>query len=81
VDGVSIDTRNVPSGRRVSSTSAADLHGLLGEINSDDKTIKRRPELALLLEKRLQGMGLWIEKTTSKLNSSAMIKLYQELLN
>ena len=81
VDGVSIDTRNVPSGRRVSSTSAADLHGLLAEINSDDKTIKRRPELALLLETSLQDMGLWIEKTTSKLTSSAMIKLYQELLN
>ena len=81
VDGVSIDTRNVPSGRKISSTSAATLHSLLAEINSDNKTIKRRPELALLLESSLRGMGLWIEKTTSKLTGSAMIKLYQELLN
>jgi hypothetical protein len=81
VDGISIDTRNVPSGRRVSSTSASDLHRLLGEINSDDKQIKRRPDLALLLEKSLQRLGLWIEKTTSKLGKEEMIKLYQELLN
>lgn len=81
VDGISIDTRNVPSGRRVSSTSAADLHRLLGEINSDDKKIKRREDLALLLETSLQKLGLWIEKTTSKLGNGEMIKLYQELLN
>jgi superfamily II DNA or RNA helicase len=81
VDGVSIDTRNVTSGRQVSSTSAAKLHSLLAEINSDDKTIKSGSDLALLLETSLRGMGLWIEKTTSKLSGSAMIKIYQELLN
>jgi len=81
VDGVSIDTRNVTSGRQVSSTSAAKLHSFLAEINSDDKTIKSGADLALLLETSLRGMGLWIEKTTSKLTGSAMIKLYKELLN
>jgi len=81
VDGISIDTRNVPSGRRVSSTSAADLHLLLGEINYDNSNIKRRPDLALLLETSLKKLGLWIEKTTSKLGKEEMIKLYQELLN
>ena len=83
-DGVSIDMRAVPSGRKASSYASKELREFFKELKVTPQN-KKTGAMLKLLEKSMKKKKLWIPKTSTNLDDKAkkyvIINLYKEVLS
>ena len=81
-DGITIDMRAVPSGRKASSYAGKELREFFAELGVKP-TSKKTSSMLKLLEESMKKQKLWIAKTTANLKGKKLdvINLYKDVLS
>ncbi len=81
-DGITIDMRAVPSGRKASSYAGKELREFFAELGVKP-TSKKTSSMLKLLEESMKKQKLWIAKTSANLKGKKLdvINLYKDVLS